>query len=203
MTWIHLGGTTNGTMSPVPGVGHIPGSSTLTRRSYVECGMVSHLKAPLTPQYVSHMHLAATAVIPYHGNPPSHVQASAQLQQPRPDSSNTVASDRISLESGSDQFSMQSVGPGPTSQSVFFVCPQSAACSRRSQVIQPDFYRQDRNSMSSLSATGVASFYLCAYPHRIVLFILDFRLFIVNLAFHLNCQACLKSFVIYRLHSGQ
>ena len=175
-------------MSPVPSAGYIPGSTTLTRRSYVECGMVPHFKAPMTPQHVSQMHLAAAAGagLPPHGNTSAHIHQAQQ--QPRPGSSNTMTSDRISLGSGSDQFSVQSggprqtqqvqSGPGTAPQSILYVYPKSAACSRRSQIIQPHqilpseafapvFYRQNGNSTGNLSASGKIPFYLLCLIHTL------------------------------------
>ncbi|VUZ45958.1 unnamed protein product, partial [Hymenolepis diminuta] len=178
---VYLGGGASGTMSPVP-VGYLPATTTLARRSFIDCGM-QHRAVPMTPQHLSQVHLSS------HGNHMVHLQhpVSSVHQQPRPGSSNTMTSDRISLGSGSDQFSVQSGGPrgvqGQTmmmppqsqhqqvpasaQQQVFYVYPQSAAGIRRSQIIQPHqilssdslspmFYRPEanNNSVGNLSPSG-------------------------------------------------
>ncbi|VDN99359.1 unnamed protein product [Rodentolepis nana] len=178
---VYLGGGTSGTMSPVP-VGYMPATTTLARRSFIDCGM-QHRVAPMTPQHLSQVHLAP------HSNHIVHLQhpgSSSVHQQPRPGSSNTMTSDRISLGSGSDQFSVQSGGPrgvqgqammSPQSQNqqtpssaqqqVFYVYPQSTTTTRPSQFILPHqmlpseappvvFYRPEgnNNSVGNLSASG-------------------------------------------------
>lgn len=156
--WILIGGGASGTISPVP-MGYMPATTSLARRSFIDCGM-QHRVGPMTPQHLSQVHLAP------HGNHMVHLQhpaASSIHQQPRPGSSNTMTSDRISLGSGSDQFSVQSGGPRGGGQSgapivmppqshhqqhqlpvssqqqqqVLYVYPQTTATTRRSQVIQP------------------------------------------------------------------
>ncbi|CDS40649.1 fat cadherin tumor suppressor [Echinococcus multilocularis] len=145
---VYLGGGASGTT-----VGCIPAPSTLTRRGYVDCGMPQRV-APITPH---HLH---------------HPQQQPSTQQQRPGSSNTMTSDRASLGSGSDHFSVQSSGqrqtqlaPSQVSQPLFYVCPQSAACVRRSQIIYPHqvlasealtpvFYRPNGSSVGNLSASG-------------------------------------------------
>uniref|UniRef100_A0A5K3EQH2 Cadherin domain-containing protein n=1 Tax=Mesocestoides corti TaxID=53468 RepID=A0A5K3EQH2_MESCO len=164
------GGAAGSTISPVPAVGHVPASSTMTRRSFLDPSIhhkSSYGANPITPQHLSQAHLVTTPGA-YH----------------RPGSSNTMTSDRISLGSGSDQFSVQSGGqrqpqqhqqqqqpvllpPQTSQQPIFYVYPQSAACVRRSQVIQPHhvppeaitplFYRS-RNSVGNLSASGRTDF---------------------------------------------
>lgn len=157
-------------------VGYMPVSSTLTRRSYVDCGMPH--AAPMTPQHLSQMHLTAGSGLSPHGHPLAHLHHPQQqllTQQQRPGSSNTMTSDRISLGSGSDHFSVQSGGqrqtqpsPAQASQPLFYVYPQSAACARRSQIINPHqvlasealtpiFYRPNGNSVDNLSASGEGS----------------------------------------------
>lgn len=168
-----------------PAVGYMPSTAAMTRRSLIDCGM-SHRGAPMTPQHLSQVHLAPL------GNHMAHLHnpaSSSVHQQPRPGSSNTMTSDRISLGSGSDQFSVQSGGPRqgqgqlaipPQAQlppvstqgphQVFYVHPQSTACIRRSQVIQPHqvlssdaltpvFYRAGGNtSVGNISTSGKNTF---------------------------------------------
>uniref|UniRef100_A0A158R7Q9 Cadherin domain-containing protein n=1 Tax=Taenia asiatica TaxID=60517 RepID=A0A158R7Q9_TAEAS len=178
---VYLGGGASG-----KAVGYMPVSSTLTRRSYVDCGMPHHA-APMTPQHLSQVHLTAGSGLSPHGHPlahPHHSQQQPLTQQQRPGSSNTMTSDRISLGSGSDHFSVQSGGqrqtqpsPAQASQPLFYVYPQSAACVRRSQIIHPHqvlasealtpiFYHPNGSSVDNLSASGR----LPSRDHRLSLF---------------------------------
>ncbi|VDM31294.1 unnamed protein product [Hydatigera taeniaeformis] len=159
---VYLGGGASSTTA-----GCMPSSSTLTRRSYVDCGVPHHATSMIS------QHLAAGSGPPPHGHPLAHLHNPQQqplTQQQRPGSSNTMTSDRISLGSGSDHFSVQSGGqrqaqpaPAQPSQPLLYVYPQSAACVRRSQIIHPQqvltsealtpiFYHPNGTSVGNLSA---------------------------------------------------
>lgn len=159
----------------------------MVRRSFIEAPFHSHRRfvggspvphpaAPMTPQHLSQLHLA-----------------SARQPPGRQGSINTLTSDRISLGSGSDRFSVQSGGhqqrhavgkipqPTTTAQPIFYVYPQTAACARRSQVVQQPshpppvhavpvpqegaiIYRPVGNSVGNLSASGKSSIDLLPSP---------------------------------------